>query len=198
MRANEHQKQELLQIAKKSTLEFLFYHIEVVIADLYIDCLFEEEEPVFDSIIEQPVLVGCLLKTNQQLPSNYIRINTWFGSLNKSIWELACSNEVLKPTITNFCEALSIKAIYVYDSVGLIVAPSVCMIINEAFFALQDGISSKQDIDIAMKLGTNYPFGPFEWGEKIGLKKVYSLLKALEQKEEKYKPCDSLIKEALA
>ena len=42
------------------------------------------------------------------------------------------------------------------------------MIINEAFLALQEGVSTKEEINTAMKLGTNYPLGPFEWVEKIG------------------------------
>jgi 3-hydroxyacyl-CoA dehydrogenase len=45
------------------------------------------------------------------------------------------------------------------------------MIINEAYFALEDNVSTKAETDIAMKLGTNYPYGPFEWGQLIGLKK---------------------------
>ena len=43
------------------------------------------------------------------------------------------------------------------------------MIINEAYFTWEAGTSTKEEIDIAMKLGTGYPYGPFEWGEKIGL-----------------------------
>ncbi len=71
------------------------------------------------------------------------------------------------------------------------------MIINEAYFALEADISSKQDIDIAMKLGTNYPHGPFEWCEKIGIKVVYNLLVNLSENNTKYTPCNLLKKEAL-
>jgi 3-hydroxybutyryl-CoA dehydrogenase len=49
-----------------------------------------------------------------------------------------------------------------------------------------------------MKLGTNYPFGPFEWGERIGIKNVYELLTAVYEhtNEERYQVCDLLKKEA--
>ena len=62
----------------------------------------------------------------------------------------------------------------------------IAMIVNEAYFALGDGISTKEEIDTAMKLGTNYPYGPFEWSEKIGLKKIYALLQNLGNSGERY------------
>jgi 3-hydroxybutyryl-CoA dehydrogenase len=85
---------------------------------------------------------------------------------------------------------------WVPDEKGLISARIVSMIINEAFFALEEKVSSKEEIDTAMKLGTNYPYGPFEWGEKIGFKKIVSLLTALSNEEERYQPAALLIKEA--
>lgn len=62
----------------------------------------------------------------------------------------------------------------------------ISMIVNEAYFALGDGISTKEEIDTAMKLGTNYPYGPFEWSQKIGLKKIYALLQNLGREKERY------------
>jgi 3-hydroxybutyryl-CoA dehydrogenase len=68
------------------------------------------------------------------------------------------------------------------------------MIINEACYTLQEGTASMQDIDISMKLGTNYPFGPFEWADKIGIKHVYETLKAVydDTHDERYKICPML------
>ena len=71
------------------------------------------------------------------------------------------------------------------------------MIINEAYFALESNISTKEEIDIAMKLGTNYPFGPFEWSKKIGLKKIYLLLNELSKQDKRYEPSTLLTNEAL-
>jgi 3-hydroxybutyryl-CoA dehydrogenase len=48
-----------------------------------------------------------------------------------------------------------------------------------------------------MKLGTNYPFGPFEWAEKIGIRYIYQLLKKLEETDPRYKPASLLEAEAL-
>ena len=49
-------------------------------------------------------------------------------------------------------------------------------IINEALWAKSEGVASEQDIDTAMKLGTNYPKGPFEWAVQVGMDKVLELL----------------------
>jgi 3-hydroxybutyryl-CoA dehydrogenase len=62
---------------------------------------------------------------------------------------------------------------------GQIVARILAMIINEAVYAVGEGVASVRDIDIAMKLGTNYPKGPLKWGDEIGLDVVFSVLKGL-------------------
>lgn len=48
-------------------------------------------------------------------------------------------------------------------STGFVFPRTIVQIINEAHFALEDGVASKEDIDRAMKFGVNYPKGPFEW-----------------------------------
>ena len=75
----------------------------------------------------------------------------------------------------------------------------VLMIINEAYFPVQEGTASKDAINQAMKLGTNYPMGPFEWCVKIGIKDVYEMLEAMYQDtgDERYKICPLLKREYL-
>jgi len=68
----------------------------------------------------------------------------------------------------------------VQDRIGMVLPRIVCTIINEAYFALQENIASPEDIDLAMSLGTNYPHGPIEWAERIGITQVYSVLAALQ------------------
>lgn len=51
-------------------------------------------------------------------------------------------------------------------STGFIFPRTIVQIINEAFFALEDEVASKEDIDRAMKFGVNYPKGPFEWAQE--------------------------------
>ena len=55
----------------------------------------------------------------------------------------------------------------------------VCGIINEAAFALGEGVASTADIDTAMRLGVNYPQGPLEWANKLGLPLVLEMLEHL-------------------
>ena len=72
------------------------------------------------------------------------------------------------------------------------------MIINEAYFAIGEDVSSKNEIDLAMKLGTNYPYGPFEWAKKIGLHNIYYLLKTLSNNDNRYIPAKALKQEVLS
>ena len=78
------------------------------------------------------------------------------------------------------------RILFVKDIPGLVNPRIISMIINEACFTLGAGTSSRAEIDTAMKLGTGYPLGPFEWGEKIGMDRVSALLKALAAGDELY------------
>ena len=95
--------------------------------------------------------------------------------------------------------SLGLKATLVADRVGLVTPRIVSMIINEAYFTVMEGTASRDDIDTGMKLGTNYPWGPFEWIEKWGVANVYELLEALylDSKDERYKICPLLKQEYL-
>jgi len=88
------------------------------------------------------------------------------------------------------------KAAYllVHDRVGMVTPRIVCMIINEAYYTLQEGTADKAAIDSAMKLGTNYPYGPFEWAGLLGLDVVYKVLEAVyaDTHDERYKVCPLL------
>jgi 3-hydroxybutyryl-CoA dehydrogenase len=82
--------------------------------------------------------------------------------------------------------------------VGLVTPRIVLMIINEAYFTVQEGTAEKDAIDMAMKLGTAYPKGPFEWSELIGLPQVVETLEAIfrDTGDDRYKICPLLKKEA--
>jgi 3-hydroxybutyryl-CoA dehydrogenase len=66
------------------------------------------------------------------------------------------------------------------------------MIINEAYLALGEEVSTIPEIDTAMKLGTNYPNGPFEWCDLIGAANVSALLEKLSQQNTRYTPAPLL------
>jgi len=91
-------------------------------------------------------------------------------------------------------EPLGWKYTVVKDRVGLVSARILFMIINEAFYTLEEGTSTKEDINIAMKLGTNYPKGPFEWVDEIGIEHIYEVLDAMQKDshDDRYKICNAL------
>ncbi len=195
IRASETQKAILLSKKIDSTVEVIWSENNFAEADAYIDLLFEENKTVFDSIKNKPVIVNAVIKTANNLPSNYCRINAWNTFLDKEKIEASTLNIELKQIFENILNKLGYQCFFVDDIVGMIATRGIAMIINEAYFGLEDEISTKEQIDIAMKLGTNYPYGPFEWAEKIGLKKILNLLNELYKTDERYKPCDLLINE---
>ena len=71
-----------------------------------------------------------------------------------------------------------------------IVERILCMLINEAYDALMMKIASKEDIELAMTKGVNYPKGLFEWAEEIGLNRVLKVLNNLfeDYGEDRYRP----------
>ena len=123
-----------------------------------------------------------------------MRINAWPGFLKRNLVEVVC-NKNDEPKLKEIFGMLGWEYLITEDLPGMIAARVVSMIVNEAYFALGEGVSSKKEIDIAMRLGTNYPFGPFEWSERIGLDKIYSLLKKLGENDERYEIADAMLEE---
>jgi 3-hydroxybutyryl-CoA dehydrogenase len=93
-----------------------------------------------------------------------------------------------------FFAALGKHVAWVGDAPGLVLGRIVCQVINEAAFALGEGVGSARDIDLGMVLGLSHPRGPFEWADVIGLDHVLSVLEALcgEYREERYRPAPVL------
>ena len=112
--------------------------------------------------------------------------------IQKPLVEIAPTIYSPKETIevvSRFFHSIGKEIEIVQDRIGMVLPRILCRIINEATFAITDDIASPQDIDTALKLGVNFPFGPFEWAEQIGFRQVYSLLNALHSdiQEERYR-----------
>ena len=139
------------------------------------------------SITEKIIFINAVCITLKELnaPLNVVRINGWNGFLLRPNWEIAgCMQEKIKLIFA----ALNKQFTVVPDEPGFIAARILAMIINEAWFALGEAISTKAEINIAMKLGTNYPYGPFEWSEIIGEKNIFTLLQKLSTTNKRYLP----------
>jgi 3-hydroxybutyryl-CoA dehydrogenase len=65
------------------------------------------------------------------------------------------------------------------DAPGLVLGRIVCQIVNEAHFTVGEGVATAEDVDVAMRLGFNWPRGPFEWAEAIGPARVVRVLDGL-------------------
>ena len=197
VKANTEQKQSFLAkgVGNDVWVTWLGDEEQIPAADAYFDLCFEEEGSAFPDIIEQSVFVNAVIETGEQLPANFIRLNAWNGFLERDSIEVAAADKqmIVDPVL----KKLGWKYHIVPDIPGMIAARVIAMIINEAYFGLGDAISTKTDIDIAMKLGTNYPFGPFEWSEKIGLNKIYALLKKLSVQDSRYTVAPALEKELI-
>ncbi len=158
-------------------------------ADAYFDMRENAAEDY--SRITKPLFINCMASTlaGNNHNKNVIRINAWPGFIETDLWEIA---GYISPEAAEVLQNLDKKYIAVPDEAGFVSARIIAMIINEAYYAKDEGVSSEADIDIAMKLGTNYPYGPFEWCNKIGIHKVYNLLQKCSLTDERFLPSAGL------
>jgi len=142
-------------------------------------------------LLPAPVMINSMVDTLQDIGQPFIRINAWPGMLERNIHELAMTAP-LQEKVESFYKEMDLSYRIVPDVAGMISGRILAMIINEAYYALQDDVSTKEEIDTAMKLGTNYPFGPFEWSERIGLENIYDLLNKLSKTDARYTPARTI------
>ena len=177
--------------------------------DLIFDFVIDETPEEFDVYLEKNCTVflnTCKISLSElsHMAGNKFNclvfgFNGLLTFLNRPVLEASVLNKSDEDRLKEICVQLATEVVVVEDRVGLVTPRVIAMIINEAYYSVQEGIAIRDDIDLAMKLGTNYPYGPFEWCERIGIKHIYELLDAIYEDtlDERYKICPLLKKDYL-
>ncbi len=144
-------------------------------------------------------LEQALMSWKGALKCTLLGMNSISGFIDRPLKEMTTLDQPSRQKGDEILGKLDFNISWVESKVGMVSPRVICMIINEAYYTLEEGTASKADIDTGMKLGTAYPHGPFEWSEKIGLQNVYDILQATyrDTGEGRYKICGSLKREVM-
>ncbi|MCM3566518.1 3-hydroxyacyl-CoA dehydrogenase [Neobacillus mesonae] len=179
-------------------------------ADLIIEAVPEKAEikkQVFETI-EQYAPEHCLFATNTstmsptEIASYGKRADRtiamhFFNPVHKMplveiVRGLETSDETAE-TIKNAAQKMGKETVVINEFPGFVTSRISCLVGNEAFYMLQEGLGTPEDIDKAIKLGLNFPMGPFELVDLVGLDARLNNLRYLHEKlGEKYRPAPLL------
>ncbi len=155
-----------------------------------LDWLLPPEVPVFvqchDAVLADHLPAG-------RYNGRFIGFDSLFLAQGRVATLVACDGlqRNVRGLAENMMRTLGRLPVWVEDAPGQILPRVICMLVNEAAFALQDGVADKETIDLAMQLGVNYPKGLFAWGNELGWRRVLSVLDHLmrEYGEDRYRAC---------
>jgi 3-hydroxybutyryl-CoA dehydrogenase len=152
-----------------------------------------KDVPVFVNAVKL-TLNEMVYATGSKIRCQLFGINALPTFLSQTTWEISLYRKFLMPELSALMKKFKLDFLPVEDRIGLVKPRIIFMIINEACYTLQEGTASIADIDTSMKLGTNYPYGPFEWCDRIGITSVFESLASLyeDTKDERYKICPLL------
>lgn len=199
--ASDSQKKELL-LEEKEEITWISNEQEFLQhqkADAFVDLLYSksaERNLLLRQLLPKPVIINSVTDTLPETDASFIRMNGWPTFLSSPVVEAASKDGDKKAAAEAAFSLLNKRPEWLADEPGFITPRVVSLIINEAYLTLAEGVSTKEEINTAMKLGTAYPYGPFEWAEKIGAGKIAELLKKLCQKQARYTPAFLLVQEA--
>lgn len=187
---NDALQAELCAQGTPSDCRFINSLDEQFSADVIIDLLYDGSEERLNKLKHQGrlVIINSVIEIVSETDPSVIRINGWPTFLKGQIIEGASATDAKRKEVEAIFASFGKTIRWVPNIPGFLTPRVVGMIINEAHSALAQEISTKEEIDTAMKLGTNYPYGPFEWCEHIGYENVRSLLQRLSNEDGRYQP----------
>lgn len=156
-----------------------------------------------------PIFVSALTYTVTEVaggllhPNRVAGIQPW-GFETQSVLEISrplqAEDETVWGNVLSFWRQRHKQVEAVEDAPGFVFPRILSLLVNEASYALMEDLASPEEVDAAMRLGTNYPHGPLEWADEIGLDEILSVLVALQAElgEERYRPSPLLRKHVYA
>jgi 3-hydroxybutyryl-CoA dehydrogenase len=127
-------------------------------------------------------------------PDRIVGIHSLFAVPRAAMVEVVRAMRTSESTFEaakDLARSMGKEVVEVYEYPGFVTARVMIPFINEAVYALMEGVAVSEDIDTAVKLGFGFPMGPLELADTIGLDDLMSLMESLfkELGEFKYKPC---------
>jgi 3-hydroxybutyryl-CoA dehydrogenase len=132
-------------------------------------------------------------------PERVVGFATFYPLKDRKLIELAAglrTSEAALAAAEQIFGSLGKETVRVKDTAGLTFPRILSLLVNEAARSLEEAVAAAEEIDIAMRLGVNYPQGPLRWGDQVGLDEVLAVLEGLQREtgDDRYRPAPLLKK----
>ena len=182
---------------------------ELAECDLIIEAATEDEaikRKIFEGL---PLKEGAILASNTSSisitglgasspdPDRFLGLHFFNPVPVMKLVEIIPGLATAKSTVTavrGFCEAIGKEPVEAADRPAFVVNRILCPMLNEAIFALGEGVGSVEDIDKGLVLGANHPMGPLTLADFVGLDTLHAIMTVMQEStgDPKYRPAPLL------